>query len=342
MRWRYSSPNAAGAVDSVVVKRLYVSRIEKMIMKRQERIDRIELMRTFIRIVEAGSLSSAARQLETTQATVSRRLQSLESMLGSRLILRTTHAMKLTDDGERCYQHARQVVDAWLALEDEMSIADDRPVGVLRVRAPHAFGQQQLLGPLVSFLQRYPQLAVEWMLNDKTVDFLSDNIDCAIRVGAEVDPATVSVLLAEVPRSLVVAPELLSRYPALAIPQDLSRLPWVAISTFYQHEVELQHQEDSRELSFCIVPCLSTDSVYLARNTALAGLGAAIVSSWAVTEDIAAGRLIEPFPQWRASPLPVHLVYPWARYYPTRLRKFLDLMREVMPQVAGMQRPEGE
>ncbi|HCH7886038.1 LysR family transcriptional regulator [Raoultella ornithinolytica] len=342
MRWRYSSPNAAGAVDSVVVKRLYVSRIEKMIMKRQERIDRIELMRTFIRIVEAGSLSSAARQLETTQATVSRRLQSLESMLGSRLILRTTHAMKLTDDGERCYQHARQVVDAWLALEDEMSIADDRPVGVLRVRAPHAFGQQQLLGPLVSFLQRYPQLAVEWMLNDKTVDFLSDNIDCAIRVGAEVDPATVSVLLAEVPRSLVVAPELLSRYPALAIPQDLSRLPWVAISTFYQHEVELQHQEDSRELSFCIVPCLSTDSVYVARNTALAGLGAAIVSSWAVTEDIAAGRLIEPFPQWRASPLPVHLVYPWARYYPTRLRKFLDLMREVMPQVAGMQRPEGE
>ena len=311
-------------------------------MKRQERIDRIELMRTFIRIVEAGSLSSAARQLETTQATVSRRLQSLESMLGSRLILRTTHAMKLTDDGERCYQHARQVVDAWLALEDEMSIADDRPVGVLRVRAPHAFGQQQLLGPLVSFLQRYPQLAVEWMLNDKTVDFLSDNIDCAIRVGAEVDPATVSVLLAEVPRSLVVAPELLSRYPALAIPQDLSRLPWVAISTFYQHEVELQHQEDSRELSFGIVPCLSTDSVYVARNTALAGLGAAIVSSWAVTEDIAAGRLIEPFPQWRASPLPVPLVYPWARYYPTRLRKFLDLMREVMPQVAGMQRPEGE
>lgn len=311
-------------------------------MKRQERIDRIELMRTFIRIVEAGSLSSAARQLETTQATVSRRLQSLESMLGSRLILRTTHAMKLTDDGERCYQHARQVVDAWLALEDEMSIADERPVGVLRVRAPHAFGQQQLLGPLVSFLQRYPQLAVEWMLNDKTVDFLSDNIDCAIRVGAEVDPATVSVLLAEVPRSLVVAPELLSRYPALAIPQDLSRLPWVAISTFYQHEVELQHQEDSRELLFGIVPCLSTDSVYVARNTALAGLGAAIVSSWAVTEDIAAGRLIEPFPQWRASPLPVHLVYPWARYYPTRLRKFLDLMREVMPQVAGMQRPEGE
>jgi DNA-binding transcriptional LysR family regulator len=92
---------------------------------------------------------------------------------------------------------------------------------------------------------------------------------------------------------------------------------------------------DEQLITFAIAPCLSTDSVYVARNTALAGLGAAIVSSWAVAEDIAAGRLVELFPQWRASPLPVHLVYPWARYYPTRLRKFLDLMREVMPQIAG-------
>ncbi len=89
-------------------------------MKRQERIDRVDLMRTFIRIVEAGSLSAAARQLDTTQATVSRRLQSLESLLGVKLLLRTTHAMKLTDDGERCYQHAKRVTDAWVALEDEL------------------------------------------------------------------------------------------------------------------------------------------------------------------------------------------------------------------------------
>ena len=311
-------------------------------MKKQGRIDRIELMRTFIRIVEAGSLSAAAVQMNTTQATVSRRLQSLEGLLGAKLILRTTHAMKLTDDGERCYQHARQIVDAWLALEDDLRITDDRPVGILRVRAPHAFGQQQLLGPLVDFLQRYPQLSVEWMLNDKNVDFLSDGIDCAIRVGAEVDPATVSVLLAEVPRSVVASPSLLANYPPLTEPQEMSLPPWVAISTFYQHEVMLQSEVDEQLTTFSIAPCLSTDSVHVARNTALAGLGAAIVSSWAVAEDIAAGRLVELFPQWRASPLPVHLVYPWARYYPTRLRKFLDLMREVMPQIAGMQRPEGE
>ena len=297
-------------------------------------------MRTFVRIVEAGSLSAAAKQRGTTQATVSRRLQSLETLLGVKLIMRTTHAMKLTDDGERGYQHAKNIIDAWLALEDGLNVTEDEPVGTLRVRAPHAFGQQQLLEPLLQFLSRYPLLSVEWMLNDKTVDFLSDNIDCAIRVGAEVDPATVSVLLAEVPRSMVVSPVLLEQYGEISHPEQLSVLPWIAVNTFFQHSVSLLHQARNEPATLTISPRLSTDSIYVARNAALAGLGVTIVSSWMVEEDIANGRLVMLLPEWRAASLPVHLVYPWARYYPTRLRKFLALMKDVMPQLTGMKRVE--
>ncbi|MBA7754582.1 LysR family transcriptional regulator [Enterobacter sp. RHBSTW-01064] len=307
-------------------------------MKRVERIDRVELMRTFVRIVETGSLSAAARQLSTTQATVSRRLQSLETLLGARLLLRTTHAIRLTDDGERCYQHARRVIDSWLALEDEVGQAEDEPVGVLRVRAPHAFGQEQLLKPLTEFLQRYPQLSIEWMLNDKSVDFLSDNIDCAIRVGAEVDPATVSVQLAEVPRSIVSSPALLARFPKVSKPEDLQALPWIAISTFYQRHVEL-FDGAAQPTRIAITPRLSTDSLYVARNTALTGLGVALVSSWTVKEDIQEGRLIPLLPEWQPTALPVHLVYPWSRYYPARLRRFLEMMKQVMPGIAGMRKP---
>jgi DNA-binding transcriptional LysR family regulator len=288
--------------------------------------------------VETGSLSAAARQLSTTQATVSRRLQSLETLLGARLLLRTTHATRLTDDGERCYQHARRVIDSWLALEDEVGQAEDEPVGVLRVRAPHAFGQEQLLKPLTEFLQRYPQLSVEWMLNDKSVDFLSDNIDCAIRVGAEVDPATVSVQLAEVPRSIVASPALLARFPKVSKPEDLQALPWIAISTFYQRHVEL-FDGAAQPTRIAITPRLSTDSLYVARNTALTGLGVALVSSWTVKEDIQEGRLIPLLPEWQPTALPVHLVYPWSRYYPARLRRFLEMMKQVMPGIAGMRKP---
>ena len=296
-------------------------------------------MRTFIRIVESGSLSGAARQLDTTQATVSRRLQSLETLLGVRLLLRTTHAMKLTDDGERCYHHARRVIDSWLALEDEVGQAEDEPVGILRVRAPHAFGQEQLLPPLMQFLTRYPQLSIEWKLNDRSVDFLSDDIDCAIRVGAEVDPATVSVLLAEVPRSVVASPALLAQFTAPAHPDDLSALPWVALSTFYHQHIELFKRGEKEPTRVAISPRLSTDSLYVARNTALMGLGIAAVSSWTVEEDIREGRLVHLLPDWQPAPLPVHLVYPWSRYYPARLRRFLEMMREIMPQMAGMRKP---
>lgn len=298
-------------------------------------------MRTFVRIVEAGSLSAAARQLDTTQATVSRRLQSLETVLGVRLLLRTTHTTRLTDDGERCYQHARRVIDSWLALEDEVGQTEDEPVGVLRVRAPHAFGQEQLLKPLTQFLQRYPQLSVEWMLNDKSVDFLSDNLDCAIRVGAEIDPATVSVLLAEVPRCVVASPALLADFPAVNAPEDLPALPWIAINTFYQRHIEL-YNGTSSPARVAISPRLSTDSLYVARNTALSGLGVAVVSSWTVAEDIQAGRLVHLLPDWQPAALPVHLVYPWSRYYPARLRRFLEMMRQVMPDIAGMRRPVSE
>lgn len=296
-------------------------------------------MRTFIRIVELGSLSAAARQLDTTQATVSRRLQSLETLLGVRLLLRTTHAMKLTDDGERCYHHARRVIDSWLALEDEVGQAEDEPVGILRVRAPHAFGQEQLLPPLMQFLTRYPQLSIEWKLNDRSVDFLSDDIDCAIRVGAEVDPATVSVLLAEVPRSVVASPALLAQFTVPAHPDDLSALPWVALSTFYHQHIELFKRGEKEPTRVAISPRLSTDSLYVARNTALMGLGIAAVSSWTVEEDIREGRLVHLLPDWQPAPLPVHLVYPWSRYYPARLRRFLEMMREIMPQMAGMRKP---
>ena len=97
-------------------------------------------MRTFVRIVEAGSLSAAARQLSTTQATVSRRLQSLETLLGVRLLLRTTHTTRLTDDGERCYQHARRVIDSWLALEDEVGQTEDEPLKLYKSKSRNSKG----------------------------------------------------------------------------------------------------------------------------------------------------------------------------------------------------------
>ncbi|MDH1085612.1 LysR family transcriptional regulator [Pantoea brenneri] len=297
--------------------------------------DRIELMQTFIRIVESGSLSAAAAQLGATQPTISRRLQTLEQRLGLKLILRTTHALKLTDDGERCYAQARQLLATWHALEDELTGASDDPVGTLRVRAPHAFGQDQLIAPLVDYLRRYPRLNIEWMLNDRTPDFMAENIDCAIQVGAPTDPSVVAILLAEVPRIVVASPGLLARHPPIEQVEQLRDLPWLALTSFYRNEVALQKIDDGQPVNLAITPRLSSDSLYAVRKAALAGMGAAIVSSWVVQQDLAEGRLVQLTPQWQAPPLPIWLTYPWASYYPARLQHFFTMIKAVMPQLAG-------
>ncbi len=293
--------------------------------------DRFELLETFVRIVDAGNLSAAAAQLGTTQPTVSRRLQALERSLGVRLLRRSTHSMTLTEDGQRCLERARELLANWHAFEADLRGVADEPEGTLRVVAPHAFGQQQLVAPLVRYLAQYPKVNVEWLLHDRRPDFILEGIDCAIQVGEVDEQSAVAIRLAEVPRIAVAAPALLQGRAGPRKPADLAELPWLALRPYYRDALDLAHVADGRQARVPLRPRMVTDSLYAMRTAALAGVGAAVVSAWVVADDLAHGRLVHLVPQWRAAPLPVHLVYPKARFYPARLRRFLDLMREAMP-----------
>eukprot|EP01137_Pigoraptor_chileana_P010350 Opistho-2@59822 len=194
-------------------------------------VDRLALMQTFIRIVEAGSLSAAAVQLNTTQPTISRRLQALEQSLGLRLLQRSTHALSLTEAGARCYERAKALIGDWELLEAELRGAQDEPEGLLRVVVPHALGQLQLMPPLAALLQRAPKLNIEWMLDDQPPQFIAQGIDCAIRVGALSDPSAVAIRLSEIPRVLVAAPSLLACRTLPDSPEALQALDWIALGT---------------------------------------------------------------------------------------------------------------
>lgn len=288
--------------------------------------DRLELLQTFVRIVESGSLSAAAEQLDTTQPTISRRLQALERLFGVRLLQRSTHALKLTADGERCLRLVRSLIDEWESLQEELRGAHADPVGTLKVVVPHAFGQAQLVEPLAKYLRAFPRLNVEWLLQDRRPDFIAEGIDCAIQVGAIDDPTVVAVPLFQVPRIVIGAPELLAGRKAVRQPAALQELPWLALQTYYRDRVVLHKGE--RTEAFPIRPRFSTDSLYALRSAAIAGLGVGIVSAWIVEEDLRAKRLVHLVPQWSAPPLTVHLVYPHARFQPARLRRFLEAVKQ--------------
>ncbi len=305
--------------------------------------DRLSLLQTFLQVVEAGSFSAAAQQLGTTQPTVSRRLQMLESLLGARLVERSTRGLRLTEEGRRCLAQARPLIDGWTSLSEDMGEHGQPLSGRLRVRVPHAFGQYQLMEVLGRFMKQHPHLSVEWMLQDELPDFSREPVDCSVVVGQVERPDLIMVPLAEVPRVLVAAPEVVQQLPkglddlapdALAV--ALGDQPWLALTTFYRDEVRLRPQGGGDVLPVPIHFRFGTDSLFALIEAARQGLGLAAVSHWAVMDDLNAGRLVRVLPRWCAMPLPFSLVFPSRRHQPARLRAFAALMREVVPAIPGM------
>lgn len=299
-------------------------------------VDRMDLMLTFVRIVDGGSLSAAASLMEMSQPTISRRLKTLEDLLGVELLLRNTHAIKLTDDGERCYIHAKKLTAGWEELREDLGGPEGNLAGRLAVKVPHAFGQDQLIRPLVDYLESNPHVSVEWVLSDRPPDFISERIDCAIHVGAVTDPSHVAVLLAEIPRIVVASRSVLENRILDRVDQ-LSELPWVSLNTFYGNEIVLQNIKSGEIARMSITPRFSTDSLFATRQAVLAGVGVGVLSSWIAVDDLQKGDLVNVFPDWLAPSLPVYLVYPYASYYPARMRKFFEVMREFIPRIAGME-----
>lgn len=295
--------------------------------------DRLALMQTFVRIVEAGSLSAAAVQLDTTQPTVSRRLKALEQSLGLQLLQRSTHALRLTEGGAQCYEQARILLADWDAMEASLRGAQEEPEGLLRVLVPHALGQLQLMQPLIELLRRSPKLNVEWLLDDQPPKFTAQDLDCAIRVGALVDSSVVALKLAEIPRLVVAAPSLLEGRPVPQTPAELNGVDWLALGTFYRNELTLLGPS-GQQARLALRPRLITDSLFALRNAVTAGLGVAAMSAWMAHEDLEAGRLVRLLPQWQAPALPVHLIYPYQRHQPAKLRHFVAAMRDSLASLA--------
>lgn len=292
---------------------------------------RFQLMETFVRIVEAGNLSAAAALLRTTQPTISRRLQALERSLGVRLLQRSTHTMRLTVDGERCFKRAKELLASWASFEADLRGAQEEPEGMLRVAVPHAFGQERLVEPLSRYLRDYPRVSVEWLLQDDVREFIANGIDCAVQVGEPTDPAVVAIRLSKVARFVVASPSLLQSGRVPQEPEELVDLPWLALRTYYRTELTLAHAETGETRRVSMRPRVSTDNLYALRSAAVLGVGACAGSAWLLADDLAHGRLVHLAPKWQAAALPIYLVYPHAQFYPSRLQRFIALMREAVP-----------
>jgi DNA-binding transcriptional LysR family regulator len=275
-------------------------------MRRIE-LDRIDAMRLFVRVADAGSFSRAAIDLELGQPTVSRRIQELEAALGSTLFQRTTRALSLTEAGQRFYRRAIDILADYDEAEAEARGLEHEPVGLLRLSCAASMGRM-LLGPQVpGFLERYPHVRIDMMLDDTYTDLVGAGIDLAFRMGVLQDSSLMAKKLGDAPRALWASPAYVEK---AGLPQSPGELSEHLALTFRQvAHTEWKLTRTNETASVSVDGRFKASSGEMLLQGAVAGLGILLGPNWLVREAVSRGELVRVLPEWNGDPSPLHAVW---------------------------------
>lgn len=290
-------------------------------------MDKLDAMNAFTRVVRLESYAAAARSLGITRSAVSKAVMELERLLGARLLDRSTRHLSVTEVGRAYYERCADILAAVEETELQVTRLHEEPRGVLRVNAPVSFGAAWL-GPLVAdFIGRYPQVRVELTLNDRFVDPIEEGFDVTVRVANLADSSLVARRLATARRVLVASPEYLHVHGEPAGPADLAAHACLN----YGHTTSLQRwtlTDAGHEVSVPVRAAFCSNNGDVLRGLALAGRGIALLPTFIVGPDIAAGRLRCVLGAHAPTPTGIHALYPPNRYLAAKSRSWIDFLVE--------------
>jgi len=286
-------------------------------------------MEVFVRVVEEGGFSAAARGLDLTPSAVSKLVARLEQRLGARLLTRTTRALRLTEEGEAYHRAALRLLQD---LNDtERAVAAGAVRGTVRVNASVPVGRMFVAPALPAFLARYPDTSVDLSLTDDIVNLLENRTDVAIRVGNLPDSALVARKLAQSPRVPVASPAYLEKHGTPRSPADLAAHNCIGFN-FRRTLSRWRFREGSRDFEQIVTGNIQVNNGETARQLAVEGLGIARLGRFHVVEDIAAGRLVPLLDAFDSQDMElIHAIYVGGGgEVPGRVRAFIAHMAEVM------------
>ncbi len=298
-------------------------------------LDRLTLLETFVRIADAGSISAAARDLGLSQPSASRQLAELETRLRTQLMRRNTHSLALTGAGLALLADARGLLDGWEALEEKHREGEGGPAGTLKVVVPVALGQTRLGDLAWRFQKMYPELSLNWLLEDQPIRFPELGADCWIRVGPVPDDTLVVRPLGTVERLLVASADFVARHEPCDSPSAVGKLDLLAVAPFEGAKLSL-HDDRGRNLSIEPPLRLQSNNIAAVKAAVASGLGMAVLPRWFVAEELERNAFVDLLPGWRAPSLTIHAAYLPGRHQPERLRVFLDYMATEIPQIPGI------
>jgi len=286
-------------------------------------MDLLGPMRTFVRVVEAGSFTAVAAELNTTQPTISRQIGALEDHLRTRLFTRTTRALTLTDDGRVFYEHALRALEAVSEAEGAVGRRRLKPSGVLRLAAPVVFGRLHVVPRLPTFLKRYPDVSIDLVMSDGFADLVEQGIDVAIRVGDITDPGLIARRIGTVQRVTVASPAYLKAHRAPKVPADLAEHQCIVYTRLATGNRWLFEGADG-SVAVEVSGRYRADNSEAVRDGVLGGLGIAVIPTFAFAREIESGAVKVLLQDFAPRPLPMHAVYASRRFVPLKVRAIID------------------
>lgn len=292
-------------------------------------MDRFQAMTTFIRVVDTGSFSAAARQMNVGQPAVSKIVAQLEERLGVRLLTRTTRGLSPTEAGQHFYDHAclslMEADEADLAARG----AGKGLTGQLRISAATTFARLHVLPRLPAFLAEHPDLNLEVILDDRVIDMVREGIDVSLRMGALPDSTATARKLAAGRRSVLATPAYLARAGTPQTPAELAGHEAV-VYTHYETPVWTFQGAAGGEASVAVGGRLRVSAAEGVRAAVLADIGLTVASDWMFSPELESGAVVRVLENWALPPLDLWALFPTGRLASTKARSFAEFMLAAM------------
>ncbi|QDE39479.1 LysR family transcriptional regulator [Luteibacter pinisoli] len=287
-------------------------------------MDRLEAMAMLVSSVELGSLSAAARRMRIPVSTLTRNVNDLEALLGTKLLVRTTRKLTLTDAGNEYVAAAKQILEQVDEQERRAAGEFQTPRGELVVATPVQVARLRVLTVIDQFLAQYPDVRIRLLQSDRNVDLVDAHADVAIRIGRLRDSSLVATRIGALRVVVVASPGVLEKHGGPETPEDLRDFPCAVFDSPYLSPWRFRNPGAEETFTVAVVPRLLVLSPDAAVDAAIDGIGATLVLEHDVAEAVKAGKLQYILQAYEVEPLPVHLVHISRHIMPAKLRHFID------------------
>lgn len=288
-------------------------------------MDTVTRIRCFLKVVEKGGFSAAARDMGRSKALVSKYVGELEDELGARLLNRTTRQISLTEVGQAYYREAGELLQRFDELKESVQQDHQEARGLLRVSAPRSMGDFLVTQAMIDFLSDHPDVRMELQLDDRFVDIVDEGFDVAIRVTELMDSSLIARKVRDFKTVVCARPEILDRYGTPTHPSELARLPCI-IDTNYRNKANWGFEGPEGRLSVPVKGAIEVNSAVTCRQAALAGLGFLRTPELFVSEELESGALVPVLSDYTQGDIGIYAMYPHRRHLSGKVRAFVDYL----------------